>query len=1032
MKTKTRQLCTAIAMATASLYGAHAAAIDVNYGKALQSSIYFYEAQQAGKLPSWNRVEWRGDSVLNDGADVGVDLSGGWFDAGDHVKFGFPMAASATVLAWGVLENPEAYEQTGQMVHIKNNLRFVADYFMAAHTAPNELYGQVGGGSADHSWWGAPEVITLTTRQASERPSFKIDASCPGSDLAGETAAALAALSMVFKDDAVYSARLLSHARDLYTFADTYRGKYSDCITDAVAFYNSWSGYNDELVWSAAWMHKATGEQIYLNNARAAYENLSTEAQSEEKSYKWTHAWDDKAYGSYVLMATLTDDPEYKADAERYLDFWTTGYNGDRVDYTPGGQAQLSQWGSNRYSANTAFVALVYSDYLKAKEPSNSRISTYYDFAVGQIEYIMGDNPNGIPYQIGYNENSPKNPHHRGAHGSWADSSDIPEQSRHLLIGALVGGPKDGDGFIDDRNDFITNEVATDYNAGFTGALARLYTDFGGSPTPEAQFPPKETRDEEYFVEAKLNASGSNFVEIAAVAHNRSAWPASNGDDISYRYFIDLSAEIADGYSPSDIRINTNYNQANEVSGLQQWGDPADNIYYVEIDFDGIDFFPGGRGESKRETQFRIALNGNTSNWVNSGDPSWDGYTGTLQRAPKLAMYKAGELVFGSEPSPGCGDQTGINCLPMASDINTNTPNATNVGIALSAQDSDGTITGYTVSQPANGSVAGFGASRTYTPNTNFEGIDTFTYTATDNSGGISAPATVSVTVDAPIVPMVSISSPTDNSNVTVGSNVNIRFALDNASAVNVFVNGGQVASNLTESEVSIQAPDNEGAFLVEIVALDENGDTLDAATSITLNAVAEQANSAPVSTFTISTSGLSVSVDASNSSDNEGDNLTYAWLFGSVNQAGVTTSYTFDAAGTYDVTLTVSDGELSSSTTQSVTVTAPGSGSGSGSGVCTFTPTSEWNTGFVGNIAITNEGTEDINGWALSFTLPTGYEVTDSWNANITGTNAVIGTPVSWNAVVKPGQTRDFGVKGSKPSGVSLPTINVMGNACQ
>jgi len=1030
MKTKTRLLCTAITMATMSLYGGQAAAIDVNYGKALQSSIYFYEAQQAGKLPSWNRVEWRADSVLNDGADVGVDLSGGWFDAGDHVKFGFPMAASATVLAWGVLENPEAYEQTGQMVHIKNNLRFVADYFMAAHTAPNELYGQVGSGSADHSWWGAPEVLNLTTRQASERPSFKIDASCPGSDLAGETAAALAALSMVFKDDAMYSAKLLSHARQLYTFADTYRGKYSDCITDAVAFYNSWSGYNDELVWSAAWMHKATGEQTYLNNARAAYENLSTEGQSSEKSYKWTHAWDDKAYGSYVLMATLTDDAEYKADAERYLDFWTTGYNGDRVDYTPGGQAQLSQWGSNRYSANTAFIALVYSDYLKAKEPSSSRINTYYDFAVGQIEYIMGNNPNGIPYQIGYNENSPKNPHHRGAHGSWADSSDIPEQSRHLLIGALVGGPKDGDGFIDDRNDFITNEVATDYNAGFTGALARLFTDFGGSPTPEAQFPPKETRDEEYFVEAKLNASGSNFVEIAAVAHNRSAWPASNGDDISYRYFIDLSAEIADGYSPSDIRINTNYNQANAVSGLQQWGNPDDNIYYVEVNFEGIDFFPGGRGESKRETQFRIALNGNTSNWVNSDDPSWDDYSGTLQRAPKLAMYKAGELVFGSEPSPGCGIQTGINCLPTANHINVSTPNATRVSIVLSAQDSDGTIDSYTTTQPTNGSVAGFGDSRVYTPNADFTGVDTFTFTAVDNNGGISDPATVSVTVDAPIVPSVSISSPANNSSVTVDSDVTIRFARENADSVNVLVNGGQVATRLLDNSITISTPDNEGPFLVEIIALDENGETLNAAASLTLNAVAQLVNTAPVADFTVSTSGLNVSTDASGSSDIDGDNLTYSWLFASSPQSGIAANYAFDTAGTYDVTLTVSDGALSSSKTQSVTVSAPIVGSGAG--ICTFTATSEWNTGFVGNVAITNEGNTDIDGWELNFILPSGYVVTDSWNANVSGTNAITGTPVSWNTVVKPGQTRDFGVKGSKPNGVSLPAIAVTGSACK
>ncbi|WP_438497269.1 glycoside hydrolase family 9 protein, partial [Paenibacillus sp. IHBB 3054] len=61
-----------------------AAAADYNYAEALQKSIYFYEAQRSGDLPEDNRVEWRGDSGLLDGADVGHDLSGGWYDAGDH------------------------------------------------------------------------------------------------------------------------------------------------------------------------------------------------------------------------------------------------------------------------------------------------------------------------------------------------------------------------------------------------------------------------------------------------------------------------------------------------------------------------------------------------------------------------------------------------------------------------------------------------------------------------------------------------------------------------------------------------------------------------------------------------------------------------------------------------------------------------------------------------------------------------------------------------------------------------------------
>src|SRR5690625_6124847 len=107
------------------------------YGEALQKSLYFCGAQQAGPLPEWNRVPWRGDSVPTDGQDVGVDLRGGWFDAGDHVKFGFPMASTATLLAWGGVAYRDAYEQSGQLQHLFNSLRFVHDYFINAHVSHN-------------------------------------------------------------------------------------------------------------------------------------------------------------------------------------------------------------------------------------------------------------------------------------------------------------------------------------------------------------------------------------------------------------------------------------------------------------------------------------------------------------------------------------------------------------------------------------------------------------------------------------------------------------------------------------------------------------------------------------------------------------------------------------------------------------------------------------------------------------------------------------------------------------------------------
>ena len=59
-----------------------------------------------------------------------------------------------------------------------------------------------------------------------------------------------------------------------------------------------------------------------------------------------------------------------------------------------------------------------------------------------------------------------------------------PTQTQHTLYGALVGGPgaaTDGQSYADVRDDFRSNEVALDYNAGYTAALAILYEHLGGT-----------------------------------------------------------------------------------------------------------------------------------------------------------------------------------------------------------------------------------------------------------------------------------------------------------------------------------------------------------------------------------------------------------------------------------------------------------------------------------------------------------------------------------------------------------------------
>ncbi|MEY3895103.1 MAG: hypothetical protein RLZZ214_622, partial [Verrucomicrobiota bacterium] len=623
-----------------------------SFAEVLQKSLYFFSTQRAGDLPTGFRVAWRGDAAVNDGADVGRDLSGGWFDAGDHVKFNFAMAASATVLAWSGVEYPAGFNETGQMPYLLDELKVACDYFLKCHvTDANgdtfEYFGQVGNGSADHGYWGPAETMTMA------RPSYKVTRTAPGSDLCGETAASLAASSMVFRaSNPKYADILLSNARKLYHFADTYRGKYSDSITDAASFYNSWSGYQDDLMWGALWMYRATGEAVYLTKAQTIYNQMFSGDPSSQNypQLKWTHAWDDKTYGSLILLAMLTDNAAYKTQAERFLDYWAGGRSdGQRVAFSPGGLAWLDTWGSLRYAMNAAFCALVYSD--RVRDPGGK----YRSFATGQANYVLGTNPSNRSYVCGFGTNPPVRPHHRGAHGSWNNQMQNPVESRHVLYGALVGGPSQTDTYTDARDNFITNEVACDYNAGFTGVMARMYELYGGYT--DALFPQTETPDPQFFVEASINSSASNYTEIRALLNNRSAFPARSSSALRYRYFVDLSELYAAGGTKTNVTITTNMLEGGTISGLLPW-DEAAHVYYVELRYDGVGIVPGGSTSYRKEAQFRLAIptSFGAATWNPTNDWSYSGLlvgNNSVQRSVRIPTYENGVLLEGLEaPRP--------------------------------------------------------------------------------------------------------------------------------------------------------------------------------------------------------------------------------------------------------------------------------------------------------------------------------------------------------------------------------------------
>ncbi|XP_072975350.1 endoglucanase 9 [Typha angustifolia] len=476
-----------------------------NYTLALHKALMFFNAQKSGRLPRHNNVSWRGNSGMKDGfsdPSYGRSLVGGFYDAGDAIKFNFPQSFAMTLLSWSVIEYSAKYEAAGELGHVKELIKWGADYLLKTFNSSadtiDRIAAQVGTGSTsggttanDHYCWMRPEDIDYP-RQVSV---------CHGcSDLAAEMAAALAAASIVFKDNKSYSQKLVHGATAVFKFSRDQRGRYSAGGSDASSFYNSTS-YWDEFVWGGAWMYLATGNSSYLHLATHPVLAKHAGAFWGGPDYG-VFSWDNKLAGAQVLLSRLR---LFLSPGYPYEEMLSTFHNQTSIimcsylpiftsfNRTKGGLIQLNHGRPQplQYVVNAAFLASLYSDYLDAADtpgwycgPNFYSTDVLRDFARTQIDYVLGKNPRKMSYVVGFGNHFPKHVHHRGASipkngvkysckGGWK-WRDTKKPNPNTIVGAMVAGPDRHDGFRDVRTNYNYTEPTLAGNAGLVAALVAL------------------------------------------------------------------------------------------------------------------------------------------------------------------------------------------------------------------------------------------------------------------------------------------------------------------------------------------------------------------------------------------------------------------------------------------------------------------------------------------------------------------------------------------------------------------------------
>ncbi|KAL4457269.1 hypothetical protein ABPG75_012134 [Micractinium tetrahymenae] len=446
-------------------------------GVVLGASYLFYEAQRSGCLPADNRVPWRSDAHTND------LVPGGWYDAGDYIKHSLTIAQSAAFLAWGAIDFGSGQATAGQAQYAQAAVKWAADYLQACHIAPDRFVGLIGNPDIDHNFWGRPQDQNTSS---AKRPAYIWNLTSQGaSDLLGISAAALASASVLLRDThPADAASYLLHAQQLYAAGNATKGLFSKTYPNYPWVYAS-DYFNDKLQFAAGWLYRATGNASYLVAAHRHWRDAGGWSGDEVSPYVSY----DAVYGPAAVLllgiardtgsANVPGHSQYLAFINDFRDIWVGATGRWGIVKTPLGMRRpnWSKWGNLRYASNAAMTLLLRASQLAQ---GGAERATLLGFAKSQVDYALGTSYRS--FVVGWGVNPPVRAHHAGASCpnlpapcGWSNF-DSPNPNPQVLTGALVAGPMGpgDDTYHDKRDDYVSNEVTIDYNAGFTAALAGL------------------------------------------------------------------------------------------------------------------------------------------------------------------------------------------------------------------------------------------------------------------------------------------------------------------------------------------------------------------------------------------------------------------------------------------------------------------------------------------------------------------------------------------------------------------------------
>lgn len=529
-------------------------------------SMSFYYTQRSGIAiddaiaPGYGREAGHVDVAPNQGdgavpchqdaCDYTLDVTGGWYDAGDHGKYvvngGISVAQLMSVyeralnapsgdptrLADGSLRIPEHGDGVPDVL---DEARWEMEFLLSMMVpAGEELAGMAHHKIHDEEWTGLPLMPA-----DDPQPRYLYPPSTAATLNVAATAAQCARLYAPF--DAEFAERCLTAAETAWAAALEHPDLYAPDVSPAGGGPYGDSDVTDEFYWAAAELFITTGEQTYADHL------TDSELHEAEDVFEYPISWPKVAGLAKIDLALVPNSlPDRAAVVDQVVqaaDAYLAKQESNPWDL-PYGEDGVFDWGSNSLVLNALVVVGSAYDITGDER--------YRDGVLSGLDYILGRNAMGNSYVTGYGSHYSQNQHSR-----WY-ANQLDPTLPNPPAGTVSGGPNTAVStwdpeaqrwltdcapqmcYIDDIGSWATNELTINWNASLAQVanFAADQTAVAAAPSCAVEYNVNGSWGDGYNAQVTVTNNGDEPLESLTLR-----WAMPTGQTLERSWSAEVSQE---------------------------------------------------------------------------------------------------------------------------------------------------------------------------------------------------------------------------------------------------------------------------------------------------------------------------------------------------------------------------------------------------------------------------------------------------------------------------------------------------------